>query len=60
MIAPLVVNSVNHHDTTLFNESFFGLMETADLLELDIQRSYLTLDSGFDSEANRVTIRDKA
>ena len=32
-------------------------MEIADLLELDIEGSYLTLDSGFDSEANRVTIR---
>ena len=57
MIAPLVVNSVNHHDTTLFNDSFFGLMEIADVLELDIEGAYLTLDSGFDSEANRVTIR---
>ena len=32
-------------------------MEAADLLELDIDGSYLTLDSGFDSEANRATIR---
>lgn len=31
-------------------------MEAADLLELDLAGSYLTLDSGFDSEANRVTI----
>ena len=57
MVAPLVVRAVNHHDTLLFNESFFGLMETADLLELDMRGSYLTLDAGFDSEANRVTIR---
>ena len=57
VIAPLAVRAVNHHDTLLFNESFFGLMETADLLELDIDGSYLTLDSGFYSEANRVTIR---
>ena len=32
-------------------------METADLMELDMRKSYLTLDAGFDSEANRVTIR---
>ena len=32
-------------------------MDTADLLELDITDAYLTLDSGFDSEANRVTVR---
>jgi hypothetical protein len=57
IIAPLVVRPVNHHDNLLFNESFFGLLETADILHLDIQGSYLTLDSGFDSGANRVTIR---
>lgn len=57
IIAPLVVHPVNHHDTILFNESFFGLMEVVDLLDLDLTGSYLTLDSGFDSDANRVTIR---
>ena len=57
IIAPLVIHPVNHHDSVLFNESFFGFMETADLLELDLTRTCLTLDSGFDSEANRVTIR---
>ena len=57
MISPLVVRPVNHHDNVLFNESFFGLMETADFLDFDLSGSYLTLDSGFDSEANRVTIR---
>jgi hypothetical protein len=36
IIAPLVVHPVNHHDNVLFNESFFGLMDVADLLELDI------------------------
>lgn len=57
MIAPLVVRSVNQHDTVLFNESFFGLLESAEFLEFDLTNSYLTLDPGFDSEANRVTIR---
>jgi Transposase DDE domain len=56
IIAPLVVCPVNHHDNILFNESFFGLMGTADLLELDLAGSYLTLDSGFDSDANKTTI----
>jgi len=32
-------------------------METADLLGFDLIGSYLTLDSGFDSEANKVTIK---
>ena len=57
MLAPLVVRPINHHDNVLFNESFFGLMEVVDLLELNIDGSYLTLDCGFDSEANQVTIR---
>ena len=57
MIAPFAVRPVNHHDTLLFNESFFGLLDIADMLKLDIENSYLTLDSGFDSEANKVTIR---
>ena len=56
VIAPLVVHPVNHHDTVLFNDSFFGLLEVAHLLELDLIGSFLTLDSGFDSDANRVTI----
>lgn len=51
-----MVHPVNHHDNVLFNESFFGLLEAADLLEIDLAGSYLTLDSGFDSDANRVTI----
>jgi len=57
IVAPLVVHPVNHHDSVLFNESFFELVETADFLELDLTGSHLTLDSGFDSEANRVTIQ---
>jgi len=56
VIAPFTVRPVNHHDTLLFNESFFALLDVADILKLDIDTSYLTLDSGFDSEANRVTI----
>lgn len=55
-MAPLVVRPVNHHDSALFNESFFGLLELNELLELDVTGSFLTLDAGFDSEANRTTI----
>ena len=56
MIAPFTVRSVNHHGTLLFNESFFALLDVGDMLNLDIDNSYLTLDSGFDSEANKITI----
>lgn len=57
ILAPLVVASVNNHDNVLFNSSFFGLMETADLLGIDLQGSAITFDAGFDTEPNRQTIR---
>ncbi len=49
IIAPLTARPVNVHDSKLFYESFSNLLEIADLLELDIKNSYLTLDSGFDN-----------
>ena len=45
--------AVNIHDRVLFDESFNNLLAIADLLELDIQGSFITLDSGFDSMANQ-------
>ena len=56
VIAPLVVKSVNKNDTSLFPDSLEQLIETADWLCLDIFNSYLTLDSGFDSEDNKVRL----
>jgi hypothetical protein len=35
-----VIKPVNIHDTKLFDESFTNLLETADLLNLDIDESY--------------------
>jgi hypothetical protein len=49
IIAPLVARPVNVHDSKLFYESFTNLLEIADLLELKISNSHLTLDSGFDN-----------
>lgn len=43
---------MNQHDNLLFPESFEKLMETADLLNLDIDQAFLTLDSGFDDQKN--------
>lgn len=53
IIAPMKAKAVNIHDCVLFNESLNSLLEIADLLELDIQNAFLTLDSGFDSMANQ-------
>ena len=57
ILAPLVVASVNNHDNVLFNDSFFGLLETFDLLGIDLKGSAITFDKGFDTEVNRTTIR---
>ncbi len=47
---------VNNHDNVLFDESFCNLLEIADELRLDLQGSYLTLDSGFFTESNKFQI----
>ena len=57
VIAPIVVRSVNCYDGNLLSESLDELTDIADLLDLDLENSYLTLDSGFDSEYNRWKIK---
>ena len=54
----MVVGSVNVHDTRLFPISLSGLVEFSWYLDLDIERSFLTLDPGFDSQFNRDIILD--
>lgn len=44
---------MNEHDTELFPDSFDNLVDIADLLDLDIQGSCITLDAGFDSIRNK-------
>jgi hypothetical protein len=56
IIAPLVARPVNVHDSKLFYESFTNLLEIADLLELEIKNSHLTLDSGFDNAETKSEI----
>lgn len=51
-----MVKSVNVNDTVLFPESFTKLMDTADSLGMNLAGSYLTLDAGFDSLANKTMI----
>lgn len=57
MIAPLTVRSVNNHDSVLLPESIHGLADFASLISMDLTDSYLTLDSGFDSDYNRQLIQ---
>ena len=56
IIAPLTVKPVNKHDNGLFPESLEKLIDIADLLRLDINNSYMTLDSGFDTKDNKFNI----
>lgn len=42
----------------MFPESLGSFIDHADLLRLDIKNSYLTLDSGFDSEHNKLIIQE--
>ena len=48
---------MNEHDNRLFPESLEKLVSNADLLNLNIRNSFITLDAGFDSEANKFNIR---
>lgn len=52
----MTAKAVNNHDNVLFPESFEKLMATVEWLCLDLSNSYLTLDSGFDSQNNKVLI----
>lgn len=50
------VAPVNAHDTSLFEESLTNLLEIAGDLQLHLEGSYLTLDSGFCSADNKAAI----
>lgn len=51
-----MVKPVNVHDSILFDYSFTNLLELVRDLNLDIYRSIVTLDSGFDSAFNKSII----
>lgn len=44
---------MNEHDTALLPKSIEGFIDLASLIGLDFKGSYLTLDSGFDSDYNK-------
>lgn len=52
-----MVRPVNEHDSVLFPDSIDRLADFASLISLDLKGSYLTLDSGFDSDYNKWLIR---
>ena len=54
-----MVKPVNQHDSILLPESLDNLISLAQWLVLDLTNSYLTFDSGFDSEYNKQLILDE-
>ncbi|MCX6743540.1 MAG: transposase [Candidatus Parcubacteria bacterium] len=58
IVAPLIVSSINNQDTTLLPEALEKFNDVINSLRLEIAGSFLTLDSGFDSERNRFLIRE--
>lgn len=56
ILAPLPVAPVNGADTVLLPEGLKALKRVARLTELSFHGSYLNLDGGFDSQANRQAI----
>lgn len=52
VVSPLVVSAVNVNDTSLLSAGVEGLVDFADLIGLYMRDSVMTLDSGFDSQAN--------
>lgn len=48
-----MVRPVNKHDITLLPDGIDQLTDLASLISMDLQGSYLTLDSGFYSDYNR-------
>lgn len=52
-----MVRPVNNHDSILFPDSVDVLTDFASLISLDLKGSYLTLDSGFDSDYNKWIIQ---
>lgn len=58
VLGPLTIEPVNVHDTLLLPDSLTNLTKFTQRLGLDLTDSALTLDSGFDSQANRETLKE--
>ena len=56
VLAPLPVAPVNEADTVLLPASLKALKRVAKQMGLDLDKTYLNLDGGFDSKHNRKMI----
>lgn len=57
MIAPLVIHSVNTHDSLLLPYGVSNLVESAERTGLCLRGSTIVLDAGFDAEVNKKFIK---
>ncbi len=57
-LGPLTIEPVNVHDPLLLPDSLTNLMKFTQRIGLDLTGAALTLDSGFDSQANRAALTE--
>lgn len=57
VLGPISVQPVNQHDSVILPETVENLLSFTTQIGLDLQGSLLTLDSGFDSQQNRDSVR---
>ena len=58
VLGPLTIEPVNVHDTLPLPDSLTNLMKFTQRIGLDLTCAALTLDSGFDSQANRDALKE--
>ena len=56
MLGPLTIRPVNQYDTVIFPDSLAKLVSFTNQIGINLHSSVLTLDSGFDSQANKKLI----
>lgn len=59
ILGPLSVRPVNEHDTTILPEALTQLISFCNRIDLKLDSSALTLDSGFDSKLNKNIIKEQ-
>jgi transposase len=57
VVGPLSVKPVNQQDTVILPEALTALVDFTHRIGIDLQDSALTLDAGFDSQANKAIIK---
>ena len=54
-----MVRLVNEHDTTILPEALTNFISFRDRIGMELERSALTLDAGFDSKVNHKIIKEQ-